>query len=126
MHPPANDPRQALGDWGESQAACYLQKQGLQVWGRHFQTRWGEVDLICRDRGAWVFVEVKTRAYAWQPSAADAITPAKRRRLMNAALSFMKRRRLEGQCVRFDVVLIEGDELQWIPSAFEADGRFTF
>lgn len=93
--------------------------------GRHFQTRWGEIDLICRAKDTWVFVEVKTRSRSYQPSAADAITPTKQKKLVNAALSFIKKNRLEGHDFRFDVVLIEGGCIEWIPGAFEPNFPYT-
>jgi len=117
---------QDLGRHGEEQAAVYLQNQGLRVVEKHVQTRWGEIDLICEDKGDWVFVEVKTRTRATQPSALDAITPAKRKRLINAALMYMKKHRLEGENMRFDVVSIEADHIEWIPGAYEGSSRYTF
>jgi putative endonuclease len=120
-----NSTRQ-LGERGEKRAAEYLQGQGLRIVEKHFQTRWGEIDLICRHKKDWVFVEVKTRSRAAQPSALDAITPAKCKRLVNAALMYMKKRRLEGENMRFDVVSLEADAIEWIPGAFEASSDYTF
>lgn len=116
---------QSLGDSGEIQAALYLEKNGLRVVDRRFRTRWGEIDLICRQRETWIFVEVKTRSRIGQPSAADAITPAKQKRFINAALSYIKKNRLSGFDFRFDVVLIESGQVEWIPSAFEAPSYYT-
>ncbi|MFA5974552.1 MAG: YraN family protein [Elusimicrobiota bacterium] len=119
------NPESSLGAQGESEAARYLEKNGLRVISRHFQTRWGEIDLICRDQDLLVFVEVKTRTLASHPSAAEAITPAKQKRFLNAALSYIKKHRLEGCALRFDVVLIEAGRVEWIPSAFEAPNYYT-
>lgn len=118
--------RQNLGRQGEDQASVYLQNQGLRIVEKHFQTRWGEIDLIARHKDDWVFVEVKTRTRAARPSALDAITPAKRKRLINAALMYMKKRRLEGENMRFDVISIEADHIEWIPGAYEGSSEYTF
>lgn len=115
-----------LGTWGEEEGSRFLEKQGLKIIERHFFTRWGEIDLIARDGDTWVFVEVKTRASAQLPSAAEAITPAKQRRLTQTALMYMKKRRLEGNAMRFDVLLHEGREFEWIPDAFEPSEEYTF
>ena len=120
------DPRHALGQSGETAAAKFLAKQGIKIVERHFQTRWGEIDLIGLDRGTWVFIEVKTRAKAYAVAAVEAIHRAKQERILKAALSYMKRHRLEGQNMRFDAVLIEGSGLDWIPGAFDGPSRFTF
>jgi len=114
-----------LGDWGEDRAALHLAEQGLRVIERRYRTRWGEVDLICRQEDTWVFVEVKTRTHASQPSAADAITPGKIHKLTKAALSYMKHKRRTGDNLRFDVVLIEAGRVEWIPNAFEPSSFYT-
>jgi putative endonuclease len=117
---------QLLGAWGEAAAANYLKERGLAIVGRHYRQKWGEIDLICRDGDAWVFVEVKTRTSISDPSAIDAVTPRKRERLMRAAMSYMKWKRLEGNAMRFDLVLIEADRVEWIPNAFELSSHYTY
>lgn len=119
-------PKKILGDWGEQEAARYLEGRGLRVVDRQYRQKWGEIDLICRDKDAWVFVEVKTRSSFFQPSAIDSITPRKRRRIIRAALSYMKWKRLEGSSMRFDLVLIEAGRLEWIPDAFESSTHYTY
>jgi putative endonuclease len=116
----------ARGAEGEEAAARYLAGQRLKVLHRHYQTRWGEVDLICRDKETWVFVEVKTRARPGPISALDAMTPAKQKRLVNVALSFMKKQGLKGENIRFDVITIEAGRLEWYPSAFEPAFPYTY
>ena len=116
----------SLGAWGEEQAAQYLETRGLMVLSRHYRQKWGEVDLICRDGGTWVFVEVKTRSQHYQPSAMDAVTPRKRQRLILAALSYMKWKKLEGDPMRFDLVLIEAGNIEWVPDAFPVPSFYTY
>lgn len=116
---------QDLGSWGEEEAARYLQGKGLRLIDRHYQTRWGEVDLIFRDRDTIVFVEVKTRLHAHQPSALDALTPAKQKKVVSTALSYMKMKRLAQDNMRFDVVVLEAGRIEWIPGAFEASLHYT-
>ena len=55
------DPRRALGSLGESCAARHLEARGYEVIDRNFRTRYGELDLVARDRRWLVFCEVKTR-----------------------------------------------------------------
>jgi putative endonuclease len=115
-----------LGAWGEEQAARFLQEKGLRIIERGFLTRWGEIDLIARDKDTVVFVEVKSRTRASQPSAADAISPAKQKKLIKAALIYMKKHRLENAALRFDVVLIEGSAIEWLRDAFEGSLGYTY
>src|SRR5260370_14216834 len=116
MHMSRN--RVVLGNYGEAQAAAFLQSKRIRVVDRHFHTRWGELDLVCRDGETWVFVEVKARSRFWIPSALEAITLKKQRKLLITALIYMKKHRLEDQPLRFDIITIEAICLQWIPNAF--------
>ena len=49
------------GNKGEELAATYLEKKGYKIRERNFRTRFGEVDIICQDGQALVFLEVKTK-----------------------------------------------------------------
>ena len=115
-----------LGDRGEREAARFLRRKGLRILMRGYGTDQGEVDLIARDGDTLVFVEVKTRRTG-QP--AEAVTPAKQRRLALAGLEFVKKHGLRGQRARFDVIAIvwpEGRQpasIEHFPHAFEAVGR---
>ena len=114
-----------LGAWGEEKAAQYLSARGLYVVHRHYRQKWGEIDLVCRDDGTWVFVEVKTRTKHDTPSAVEAISARKRQRLILAALSYMKWKRLDGDPMRFDLVLIESGEISWVTDAFPVPSFYT-
>ena len=47
------------GHWGEAMAAEYLRKKRYEIIACNYHTRFGEIDLIARDRKTVVFVEVK-------------------------------------------------------------------
>src|SRR6266850_1487136 len=49
------------GDRAEKIAAGYLQRKGLALIETHYRCRWGEIDLILRDRDTVVFTEVRLR-----------------------------------------------------------------
>lgn len=115
-----------LGDSGEVQAADYLMKQGLEVIERKYGVSLGEVDLICKDKATYVFVEVKLRQRAQEISALDAITPAKQKRIVRAALAYMKRKGLVDEEMRFDVVTIEEGKIEWILAAFDVPPAYTY
>ena len=115
-----------LGQRGERAAEKTLRQAGMRILQRGFRTPQGEIDLIARDGDVLVFVEVKTRR-GGQP--AEAVTPAKQRRLTLAALAFLKQHRLLEQKSRFDVVAIVWPEQSQDPhiehfrDAFPAIGR---
>lgn len=50
-----------LGAWGEATAADYLRKKRYEIVAAGYRCRFGEIDLIVKDRKFLVFVEVKLR-----------------------------------------------------------------
>lgn len=50
-----------IGDWGEQMAAEYLEDNGYEIEYRNFKIKAGEIDIIAKNGGCTVFVEVKTR-----------------------------------------------------------------
>lgn len=49
------------GTFAEEKVVKYLQRKGWEVIERNFHTRFGEIDLICREKDILVFVEVKAK-----------------------------------------------------------------
>lgn len=110
--------RQADGAAAEDDALEYLKRQGLCLVERNFRCKGGEIDLIMRDRQALVFVEVRKRADARHGGAAASVTARKQARLIIAAQVFLQRYRDLPEC-RFDVVAIDGKELNWMKNAIQ-------
>lgn len=118
----ASDPRtgrQRTGDAAEDAALAYLQRHGLVLVERNFRCKGGEIDLVMRDGDELVFVEVRARASGSHGGAAASVTPAKQRRLIVAAQTFLQRYAVPPPC-RFDVVSFEGERLEWLRNAIEA------
>lgn len=110
--------RQEEGSRGEDAALFHLRQHGLQLVERNFLCKGGEIDLIMQDGATLVFVEVRKRARRDFGGAAASVTPAKQRRLIGAAQTFLQRYRQPPPC-RFDVVAIDGDVLDWLRNAIE-------
>ena len=121
-----------LGEDGEKLAERFLVGTGMTVVDRQHRTRRGEIDLICRDGGTLVFVEVKTRSNERAGSPFESITPAKQRQLTRLALSYLKQHGLLDCPARFDIVgiLFEDDSetprIDHYRDAFPAIGGESF
>ena len=90
----------------------------------------GEIDLVCREDGVVVFVEVKCRRAGWDEAPAAAVSWHKQRRLTRLAQHYLKWRRLDGVRCRFDVVSVTVDargalDVRHVRSAFDATARLT-
>jgi putative endonuclease len=104
--------RQELGKLGEDLAVRELERRGYAILARRFRTRHGEIDIIARDGGTLVFVEVKARETAEFGTAAEAVTRWKQRRLVRMAGYYLNSVRGEIPACRFDVVTIMLDGAQ--------------
>ena len=111
------------GDAAEDRALHYLQANGLQLVQRNYRTPGrggGEIDLIMREPdGTLVFVEVRKRENAQHGGALASVSYVKQRRIVFAAQYYLLKLRQLPPC-RFDVVAVQGGELQWLKAAFEA------
>jgi len=119
------DRRQTLGRAAEEAAAEFLRQAGVIVVERNVRFAAGEIDLVCRDGGVVVFVEVKCRRAGWDEAPAAAVSWHKQRRLTRLAQLYLKWRRLEGVRCRFDVVGVTLSErgaldVRHVRSAFDA------
>jgi putative endonuclease len=98
--------RRSLGILGENIAADYLQKKGLQIVERNYRCRLGELDIIARQGGYLVFVEVRTRSSALCGLPQESITATKIKKVRRLAQAYMAQRSLSNIDVRFDVVAV--------------------
>lgn len=110
------------GKKAEDAAASLLLSKGMTIVEKNFRAKVGEIDLVARDRGEIVFVEVRSRASAAFGGAAASVGGAKRRKLIKAAQVWLQARAYGGPC-RFDVVAIDAGRAEHIPSAFDGSGR---
>ena len=96
--------RQALGAHGEELAAQFLQAAGMEIVGRNWRCRYGELDLIAQDTRVTAFVEVKTRSGLNFGTPAEAVTFTKRQRIRRLALIWLAEQDGPWRHIRFDVV----------------------
>jgi putative endonuclease len=99
--------RNEAGRRGEDAAAAYLERIGLTIEARNWRSSAGEIDIIARDDGTYVFVEVKTRRSERAGTAEEAVSSAKQRRIARLAAAYLRSVGAEdGAPARFDVVAI--------------------
>ena len=118
--------KRELGRAGEKAAAKALKRAGYRIVDRNFSCKSGEIDLIAKDKGTLVFVEVKTRSSDEHGPPGMSIDSRKRRRIMSLAKAYVKHKRLYDLRPRFDIYSIlwkEGQkpEINHIPAAFTED-----
>ncbi|MGH9313043.1 MAG: YraN family protein [Vicinamibacterales bacterium] len=99
--------RQKLGKQAEDLVTRELAARGYQILQRRFRTRFGEIDIVARDGGTLVFVEVRARVGEDYGSAEDSITARKEWRMTRMAQAYLLDQRLGDVDCRFDVVAVD-------------------
>ena len=97
------------GAWGEALAAEYLRKKRYALVAAGYRCRFGEIDLIVKNRRYLVFVEVKTRKSSQFARGSDYVDRHKRDRLRITASMYLSQNPTELQ-PRFDVIEIYAPE----------------
>ncbi len=119
--------RRDLGRRGEDLAHRYLRKRKYTIVARNYRPSSGapgEIDIIAREGGKLVFVEVKTRTSDEISFPERAVNEEKQRHLIRAARDYARRANVDWGDVRFDVVAITGvkhPSIQHLEDAFGVD-----
>lgn len=115
----------AAGNRGEAEIARYLKKRGYTLLASQWRCRFGEIDLIARDRtGLLCFVEVKLRTNLSVGLPREFVDRRKREKLRTTAEYYLSAHNLD-EPVRFDVAEVYADadhrvtKLEYLESAFE-------
>ena len=99
--------KKELGDKGEQLAEKYLRKQKYKILDRNFRTRFGEIDLVARDRGQLVFVEVKTKGSHEFGLPEEEFTFYKKRKMRRAIQSWFWKNKIENDNWRVDLIALD-------------------
>lgn len=97
------------GTWGEALAAEFLRKNRYTLVAAGYRCKFGEIDLIVKNKSYLVFVEVKTRKSADFASAREYVDHRKQERLRLTASLYLSQNPTALQ-PRFDVIEIYAPE----------------
>lgn len=105
------------GRWAETVASCFLITGGFKILARNFNTRFGELDIVCQEaRGgepaapAVIFVEVRYRRKGSLVLPEETLTNKKQHRIKLAASIYLNKFGLQDAFVRFDVICVTKDK----------------
>ena len=93
------------GPWGEALAAEYMRKKHYQLVAAGYHSRFGEIDLIVKNRKYLVFVEVKTRKNGDFAKAREYVDRNKQDKIRVTASVYLSQNPTKLQ-PRFDVIEI--------------------
>lgn len=79
----------ARGRLAEDYVARCLREQGCAIVARNYRSRFGEIDIIARQDGWLLFIEVKARKGESMVSPLEAVTPGKQKKLLLTAEQYL-------------------------------------
>jgi Predicted endonuclease distantly related to archaeal Holliday junction resolvase len=86
----------------------------------------GEIDIVAREKGAIVFVEVKTRKSSKLGYPEQAVGIRKQKKMSQLAMWYLQKKKIIDTSARFDVVAItmlsSGNEIKLFKNAFDYIG----
>ena len=105
--------KRELGGRQEEKACRFLMRQGLVILEQNYRVKAGEIDIIAKDGDTICFVEVKYRGANY------AISAKKQQTIRKVASWYITSHKLRQDAFyRFDAVLIDGEEIQYIRNAW--------
>ena len=111
------------GKEGEKIAAFFLKKNGYRIIETNFRCVLGEIDIIARENGDLVFIEVKTRKSEELGYPEQAVGRKKQKKLSQLALWYLEKNKFTDIQARFDVVAVtisdSTNEIKLIKNAFD-------
>lgn len=111
--------KKQLGDIAETKACTFLQNKGLSLIDKNYRSRFGEIDLIMRDKNEVVFIEVRSRSYNTFGTAIESINKTKQQKVIRSAASYLQKKKwLDKVNYRFDVIGCSPTNIEWIKNAF--------
>jgi len=100
--------RQEVGQKGEDLAVKFLRKKGYKIIERNFRAdRFGEIDIIAKDKNEFVFVEVKTKTDDQFGSPEEEFTYQKKKKMYRAIQNYLFKKYLTNQDWRADLIAID-------------------
>ena len=115
----------SIGNAGEAETARYLRKKGYTLQASQWRCRFGELDLVARDkRGTVCFVEVKLRSEGAIGLPREFVDARKQARLRAAAAAYLSAHQLDAPA-RFDVAEVYTDDrhrilrVEYLEDAFQ-------
>ncbi len=85
-----NNKQRKVGLAGEKAACIFLENLGYEILDTNYQCLFGEIDIIARDQGTIVIVEVRARTSQVFGGPEESITDRKAQRLRRLALDYLK------------------------------------
>jgi len=99
--------KQETGKLGEQVACKALEKQGYRILEKNYRCRYGEIDIVARQRDYIVFIEVRSKTGNAFGTPEESVTAAKKNKLIATALDYLSSHPGLPENWRIDFVAVE-------------------
>lgn len=99
-----------LGRHGENLAVEKLLEKGYEILSRNYRVKFGEIDIIARDRDILVFIEVKTRRNNKFAYGFESVDFKKQKKIQRVSLNYLLEKRLQDVQMRYDIIEVYTEE----------------
>lgn len=115
-----------IGKSAEKAACVYLKKNGYKLLKTNYRSKFGEIDIIAKDKDVLCFIEVKYRKNTDFGFPEDFVHNKKQKKIIKTAFDYIMKNRLDDINLRFDIVTVLTDEkknfkFKLIKNGFEAN-----
>lgn len=93
-----------VGNFGEMLVITYLENLNYKILDRNYNTKFGEIDIIAKDKEEYVFIEVKTRTSKKYGVPCEAINMNKEKHIEKSSKVYIYLNKLEKEYIRYDVI----------------------
>lgn len=112
--------KRKLGAKAEQAVKEYLLTHGFEILEMNYRCKQGEIDIIGKEKGYYVFIEVKYRRSTLHGLPQEAVGAGKQRRICRTAQYYLYSHNLnEFTPVRFDVAAVLENKITYYRNAFE-------
>ena len=110
-----------IGQKAEDIAVQYLSENKIEIVDRNYRTRFGEIDIIAKNKKKFIFVEVKAKSTSRFGKPYEMVTDRKKQKLIRIAKGYLTENSfdIEGVAWRIDIISIdyESEKIEWIQNA---------
>ena len=113
--------KKSKGKAAEEKAASYLKSLGYEILERNFRSKFGEIDIIAKDKDTLVIVEVRSKSYSFFGTPEETISKSKAKKIIKTAEFYIQTKNPNFENVRFDIISILHNNISHIKNAFDVD-----
>jgi putative endonuclease len=113
--------RKKAGETAEEKAVSYLKSLGYTILERNFFSRFGEIDIIAKDRDTLVIIEVRSKSYKYFGMPEETVDKNKIKKIIKTTQIFLQKRNPDFSDLRFDIISILHNNISHIKNAFDME-----